>query len=258
MWRCRRQTRSPLQRPSGESSDPTSPTNPFRFSGNRLDTGSGTLSMGVRRFGPDVGHFLRPDFFYDSLANLSLSRQIADRRKVHGHGRSQARHPGIDQSPCRVLQIGDDPVSGRAGSISLRWRDVPQPAGLVELILVLDVDLAVVSDPNVELEVEVFPYRTGQPWRESDIDRDQFLDLVSGPEHGDPPRPGRYEVHDRHPGGVRFADAAEGAPEAGAVWPLPLANEEVLEHRWGSLARRHGVQRAVIRDQRVLARGAAT
>jgi RHS repeat-associated protein len=53
--------------------DQTTPTNPFRFSGKRVDTGSQTLDTGVRRFGPDIAHFLTPDFFYDSLSNLSLS-----------------------------------------------------------------------------------------------------------------------------------------------------------------------------------------
>jgi RHS repeat-associated protein len=53
--------------------DSTTPTNPFRFSGSRIDTGSGTSSMGVRRFGPDIAHFLTPDFYYGSLSDLSLS-----------------------------------------------------------------------------------------------------------------------------------------------------------------------------------------
>jgi len=53
--------------------DKVSPINPFRYSAKRADTGSSTLDMGVRRFGPDVSHFLTPDFFYGSLANLSLS-----------------------------------------------------------------------------------------------------------------------------------------------------------------------------------------
>jgi len=57
----------------GENADKTNPINPFRYSAKRADTGSGTLDMGVRRFGPDVSHFLTPDFFYGSLANLSLS-----------------------------------------------------------------------------------------------------------------------------------------------------------------------------------------
>jgi RHS repeat-associated protein len=51
----------------------TTQLNPFRYSAKRLDTGSGTLDMGVRRFGPDTAHFLTPDFFYGSLSNLGLS-----------------------------------------------------------------------------------------------------------------------------------------------------------------------------------------
>ena len=53
--------------------DKTTPLNPFRYSAKRLDTGSGTLDMGARRFGPDTAHFLTPDFFYGSLSNLDLS-----------------------------------------------------------------------------------------------------------------------------------------------------------------------------------------
>jgi RHS repeat-associated protein len=64
---------SDSQLSQGENPDKTSPINPFRYSAKRVDTGSGTLDMGVRRFGPDVSHFLTPDFFYGSLANLSLS-----------------------------------------------------------------------------------------------------------------------------------------------------------------------------------------
>jgi RHS repeat-associated protein len=53
--------------------DKTTPLNPFRYSAKRLDSGSNTLDMGARRFGPDTSHFLTPDFFYGSLSNLSLS-----------------------------------------------------------------------------------------------------------------------------------------------------------------------------------------
>jgi RHS repeat-associated protein len=52
---------------------PTTPLNPFRYAARRLDTGSGTIGMGARRFGPDISHFLTPDFFYGSLSNLDLS-----------------------------------------------------------------------------------------------------------------------------------------------------------------------------------------
>ncbi|HYO60808.1 MAG TPA: RHS repeat-associated core domain-containing protein, partial [Actinomycetota bacterium] len=51
----------------------TDPLNPYRYTGRRLDTGSGTLDMGARRFGPDSQTFLQPDSYQGSLANLGLS-----------------------------------------------------------------------------------------------------------------------------------------------------------------------------------------
>lgn len=53
--------------------DQTTPLNPFRYSAKRVDSGSGTLDMGVRRFASGAGQFLTPDFFYGSMADLSLS-----------------------------------------------------------------------------------------------------------------------------------------------------------------------------------------
>src|SRR5215472_14386503 len=38
-----------------------------------MDTGSNTVDMGARRFGPDVSRFLTPDLFFGALSNLSLS-----------------------------------------------------------------------------------------------------------------------------------------------------------------------------------------
>lgn len=49
------------------------PLNPFRYTAKRLDTGSGTLDMGARRFGPDTGRFLQADLYHSALADLSLS-----------------------------------------------------------------------------------------------------------------------------------------------------------------------------------------
>jgi RHS repeat-associated protein len=51
----------------------TDPLNPYRYTGRRLDTGSGTLDMGARRFGPDSQTFLQPDYYRGALANLGLS-----------------------------------------------------------------------------------------------------------------------------------------------------------------------------------------
>lgn len=47
--------------------------NPYRYSARRLDSGSGTIDMGARRFGPDVARFLQPDLFLGALADLGLS-----------------------------------------------------------------------------------------------------------------------------------------------------------------------------------------
>lgn len=53
-------------------SDPQ-PINPLRYSGFRFDTGSGTIDMGARRYGPDTQHFLQQDQFAGALDDLSLS-----------------------------------------------------------------------------------------------------------------------------------------------------------------------------------------
>ncbi|HVE95052.1 MAG TPA: DNRLRE domain-containing protein [Acidimicrobiales bacterium] len=51
----------------------TDPVNPFRYTARRLDTGSGTLDMGARRFGPDARRFVQYDVLHDALANLGLA-----------------------------------------------------------------------------------------------------------------------------------------------------------------------------------------
>lgn len=49
------------------------PLNAYRYTGHRMDTGSGSLDMGARRFGPDSQSFLQPDQYGGALANLGLS-----------------------------------------------------------------------------------------------------------------------------------------------------------------------------------------
>ena len=49
------------------------PTNPYRYSGKRLDTGSGTLDMGARRFGPSTARFLQLDRYTDAFDDLDLA-----------------------------------------------------------------------------------------------------------------------------------------------------------------------------------------
>ena len=58
---------------TGEGTDETDPLNPFRYSGKRLDTGSGTLDMGARRFSPDTARFLQADVLDDAMDDLDLA-----------------------------------------------------------------------------------------------------------------------------------------------------------------------------------------
>jgi RHS repeat-associated protein len=61
---------------SGGDPEDTNPLNPYRYSARRFDSGSATIDMGARRFGPDVARFLQPDLFIGSLANLGLSTDV--------------------------------------------------------------------------------------------------------------------------------------------------------------------------------------
>jgi RHS repeat-associated protein len=49
------------------------PGNPFTYSARRFDSGSGTVDMGARRFGPDTARFLQQDLLFGALADLNLS-----------------------------------------------------------------------------------------------------------------------------------------------------------------------------------------
>jgi RHS repeat-associated protein len=48
-------------------------TNPYRYTGKRLDSGSGTYDMGARRYSAATGRFLQVDLYYSALDNLGLS-----------------------------------------------------------------------------------------------------------------------------------------------------------------------------------------
>ena len=48
-------------------------TNPYRYTGKRFDTGSGSYDMGARRYNPATGRFLQQDLYTDALDNLDLA-----------------------------------------------------------------------------------------------------------------------------------------------------------------------------------------
>ena len=47
--------------------------NPFRFNDKRFDSGSGSIDMGARHYGPDTARFLSQDFYRNALADLKLA-----------------------------------------------------------------------------------------------------------------------------------------------------------------------------------------
>ena len=51
----------------------TTPFNPYRYTADRLDSGSQTYDMGTRRFDPSTERFLQMDQFQGALADLALS-----------------------------------------------------------------------------------------------------------------------------------------------------------------------------------------
>jgi RHS repeat-associated protein len=52
--------------------DDLDPLNPYRYQAKHVDSGSGTLDMGARRYTPDTGRFLQQDYYTDALGNLDL------------------------------------------------------------------------------------------------------------------------------------------------------------------------------------------
>lgn len=64
--------RSDIQLTQGDVSG-TDPINPYRYSAKRWDSGSGSIDMGARRFGPDMTSFFQQDRFTGALADLGLS-----------------------------------------------------------------------------------------------------------------------------------------------------------------------------------------
>ncbi len=49
------------------------PLNAYRYSAKRLDSGSGSIDMGARRFGPDTARFLQRDVYNGATADLGLA-----------------------------------------------------------------------------------------------------------------------------------------------------------------------------------------
>ena len=61
--------------------DDTNPFNPFRYTGMRLDSASGSLDMEACRFGPDTTRFLQRDRYLGALAEPSFRTVILIRKR---------------------------------------------------------------------------------------------------------------------------------------------------------------------------------
>lgn len=59
--------------PDEDTAREDNPLNAFRYTGRRLDTGSGSIDMGARRYGPDTSRFLQRDFLNGALGDLGLA-----------------------------------------------------------------------------------------------------------------------------------------------------------------------------------------
>lgn len=57
----------------GNGFQQTEPLNAFRFNDKRYDTGSLSIDMGARRYGPDTGRFLQNDYYRGAFDDVSLS-----------------------------------------------------------------------------------------------------------------------------------------------------------------------------------------
>ena len=85
-------------------------TNPYRYTGKWFDPASGTLDMGFRRFGADLGRFLQQDLFYGALRNLRLS---LDPLTTNRYGLAGANPTNfIEVDGHQALPVGADLSAG--------------------------------------------------------------------------------------------------------------------------------------------------
>ncbi len=87
---------------TGAKTTDKNPLNPYRYTDKRLDTGSNTLDMGARRFGPGTGQFLQEDQYKDALGDLGLSTDPL----------TQNRYALAGGNPVSFMEIdGHEPAS---------------------------------------------------------------------------------------------------------------------------------------------------
>ncbi len=83
-----------------------SSTNPYRYTGKRLDSGSGTYDMGARRYSASTGRFLQYDLYSKALDNLGLSEDPL----------TQNRYALAGANPVNFVEI-DGHVAGNSRNV---------------------------------------------------------------------------------------------------------------------------------------------
>ncbi|MEJ7567736.1 MAG: RHS repeat-associated core domain-containing protein [Gaiellaceae bacterium] len=107
----------------------SNPLNPNRYTGFRYDSGSGTLEMGARRFGPDVAHFLQSDIYEDALGDLSLSADPLSANRYSLAGGNPVSFVEVDghvadETTNGTGSVTPNPNRAAGGArISRTWRD---------------------------------------------------------------------------------------------------------------------------------------
>jgi len=86
---------------SAGDESPNLPTNPYRYTGKRYDSGSKTLDMGARRFSPDTGRFLQMDTFSGALADMALGTDPLTQNRYALAGGNPISFVEVDgHNPC--------------------------------------------------------------------------------------------------------------------------------------------------------------
>ncbi|HLA14976.1 MAG TPA: RHS repeat-associated core domain-containing protein, partial [Gemmatimonadaceae bacterium] len=93
---------------AGTGFEATEPLNAFRFNDKRYDTGSLSIDMGARRYGPDTGRFLQNDYYRGALDDLRLAEDAL----------TQNRYAFAGCNPVSLVEAdGHEPVN----ALERRW-----------------------------------------------------------------------------------------------------------------------------------------
>ncbi|MDQ3983259.1 MAG: Ig-like domain-containing protein [Actinomycetota bacterium] len=100
--------------------NPDDSFNPYRYSGHRYDSGSGSIDMGARRFSPGANRFLSPDMYLGALSDLGLS---LDPLTGNRYGLAAGNPVSFVEVDGHMLAKGPGVVAcGSPADLRLSWR----------------------------------------------------------------------------------------------------------------------------------------